>query len=222
MDDGVGCGPATALDVHRIVIEALSVNCYVVAGGDGDAVVIDPGGEPGLVTDCVAENRLRVHAVLATHAHHDHVGAASDLVDEYGVPFCLHPDDGDLLRRANFYRTLLLGEEAIRIPRVDAQLVDGAVLHLGALRVEVVHTPGHTPGCVCFEIGGGLFTGDTIMAEGFGRTDLPGGDRKALDASVARLTRRYAPTTALHPGHGEPVVLCDATARSREVGEWMG
>lgn len=189
---------------------------------DGDAVVIDPGGEFPQIRAHVAAAGLRVHAVINTHAHYDHLGAVVPVVEEYGVLFHLHPADEDLLRRANFFRTLFLGEEAIRIPTIDAELADATPLRFGALEIDVVHTPGHTPGSVCFEAGGELFTGDTVMARHLGRTDLPGGDRDALMSSVELLAQRYPRDTRVQPGHGEPASLGDVISRVAAFPELRG
>jgi len=209
-------------DVATIVTGRWKENCYVVSGAGRDAVVIDPGGELERIEAHVAQAKLNVHAVLNTHAHYDHLGAVVGVAERYGAPFHLHPADADLLVRANFYRALFLGEDTIQIPAVDAPLADGARLSFGALEVGVVHTPGHTPGSVCFECEGELFTGDTVMARHLGRTDLPGGDREQLLASVALLAERYEPATALRPGHGEPATLADVLSRLAALPEFQG
>jgi hydroxyacylglutathione hydrolase len=209
-------------DVARIVTGRWKENCYVVSAPGGDTVVIDPGGELERIQAHVAERGLTVHAVVNTHAHYDHLGAVVAVGERYGAPFHLHPADEDLLRRANFYRTLFLGEESIPIPSVDAELADGAGLRFGSLELGVVHTPGHTPGSVCLECDGELFTGDTVMAEHLGRTDLPGGDRELLLASVALLAERYPVETLLYPGHGESSGLGDVLSRLEGLPEFQG
>jgi hydroxyacylglutathione hydrolase len=208
--------------VESIVTGRWKENCYVASSPAGDAVVIDPGGELDRIKAHVAEGDLRVHAVLNTHAHYDHLGAVVPVCETYGVPFHLHPADEDLLRRANFYRTLFLGEESIRIPSVDAELADGTLLRFGSLEVGVAHTPGHTPGSVCFECDGELFTGDTVMAEHLGRTDLPGGDRELLLRSVTLLAERHPSETLLHPGHGEQARLGEVLSRLEGLPEFHG
>lgn len=213
---------AALLGVHRIVAGPLAENTYVVSGPGGDAIVIDPGGGFQQIAAHVEANDLTVHAVVNTHAHEDHLGAAMPVVEAYGAPFHLHPADRDLLQRANFYRTLIARREPISIPPIDVPLADLASLDFGALRVIVLHTPGHTPGGVCLEIAGELFTGDTLMALSTGRTDLPGGDRETLEASVDRVRRRYPPETRLHPGHGEPASLGDVLARFPTLPEARG
>jgi glyoxylase-like metal-dependent hydrolase (beta-lactamase superfamily II) len=209
-------------DVARIVTGRWKENCYVASSPAGDAVVIDPGGEVAQIQARVADGGLRVHAVLNTHAHYDHLGAVVRVAEQYGVPFHLHPADEDLLQRANFYRALFLGDESIAIPSLDSELADGLELSFGTLEVAVVHTPGHTPGSVCLECDGELFTGDTVMAKHLGRTDLPGGDRELLLASVALLAERYPAETVLHPGHGEPAVLGEVLSRLAGLPEFRG
>jgi hydroxyacylglutathione hydrolase len=203
------------MTVHRIVSGSLATNCYLVASEDGDAAIVDPGGGAAEIAARVRDEGLRVRALLATHAHDDHVAATAELADRFDVPFHLHPADGPLLLRANLYRKLVRSEPAMPIPVVDVELPDSGCLHFGALEVEVLHTPGHTAGSVCFEIDGELFTGDTIGAGGLGRTDLPGGDRAQRDESVLALAASYPASTTLRPGHGESVALGVALKQAR-------
>ncbi|NLT07378.1 MAG: MBL fold metallo-hydrolase [Solirubrobacterales bacterium] len=193
-----------ATEVHRIVGGRLDGNCYVVAC-DGDAVVLDPGGEAGPVVDRCVAGGLRVHAVLATHGHADHLAAAVEVCRRLDAPFHLHPADAFLLPRVNFYRRFMTGEPPIDVPAVDVELGDGDTLRFGALAVTVVHTPGHTPGGVCLAIGDDVFTGDTLIGDRPGRTDLPGGDPVALARSLGALGRACPPGATIRPGHGAPV-----------------
>jgi hydroxyacylglutathione hydrolase len=204
--------------VHRIVTGSLNENCYVVSLAS-DAVIVDPGREPERIADHVTARGLRVHAVIGTHAHHDHVGGVAELVEEYAAPFYLHPDDAGLLQRANFYATLVQGGAPIRIPKIDMPLADRETLRFGALEMRVEHTPGHTPGSCCLAAAGELLTGDTVMAEHVGRTDLPGGDRRLLEASVALLADRYSAETTIRPGHGEPARLSTVVSRLSTLAE---
>jgi glyoxylase-like metal-dependent hydrolase (beta-lactamase superfamily II) len=205
--------------VSRIPGGPWEQSCYVVAAESGDAVVIDPGGEPEQVRARVEADRLTVHAVLATHGHHDHLGALAELVDAYDVPFGIHSAEAKVLRRVNFHRFVLHKLGPIAIPAIGLDLASATTLRFGDLEVGVVHTPGHTPGSVCFEIGGELFTGDTLMATRPGPTDMRGSDGDALAASIAMLRERYPPTIRLRPGHGEPGTLGEAVAGSATAGE---
>lgn len=202
----------SALHVHRIVTGSLLENCYVVSHPESDAVVVDPGGEFDRIAAHVAASDLRVHAVVNTHAHPDHLAAASEVVEAYGATFHLHSDDEPLLPRANFYRRFIEKAEPIRVPTDVTSLTGVTALAFGALDVAVIHTPGHTPGSVCFGIGDALFTGDTLMDGGLGRADLPGGDERALEASVALIAERYPAETVVYPGHGESGRLGEVVA----------
>lgn len=204
-----------ATTVHRIAGGPWDQNCYVVSAGSRDAVVVDPGGGANLVADRVEASGLRLHAVLATHGHHDHVSAVAELIATYDVPFGMHSGDSSALRRLNFARLAFHEAPPVAIPTVSVDLAETDRLRFGDLEITAVHTPGHSPGSVCLEIGGELFTGDTLLATQAGRTDLPGGSRRALDASIAALSERYPPETRLRPGHGEPGALGDAVAAPR-------
>lgn len=209
-------------EVTRIVGGALETNCYLVVGPDRDAVLIDPGAGIEPTVAAIEARRARLRAVLCTHAHADHVGAATAVVERYAVPLYLHSADARLLRRANIYRTVLRGEEPIAIPAIDEPLDGVERLRLGALEVRVLHTHGHTAGSVCFEIDGELFTGDTLFAAHTGRTDLPEGDREKLEASFELLGERYPARTTFHPGHGEAALLGDVLPRAAELPELRG
>jgi glyoxylase-like metal-dependent hydrolase (beta-lactamase superfamily II) len=187
-------------------------NCYVVSSVGGDAIAVDPGDDFERIAAHIDAEGVRVRAVIATHAHYDHVGAVAALVQRYEAPFCMHPADEALLPRVNFYRYVLHGDGPVRMPEVDRPLVDGDSLSFGALHVVAIHTPGHTRGSVCLDIGGELFTGDTLLEGKVGRTDLPGGDSEVLAASIARLAGRYPADTVLRPGHGERALLGEVLA----------
>lgn len=210
------------MDVTQIESGRWKANCYVVSCESGDAAVIDPGGDFEQITAHIATNGLHARAVLATHAHYDHVAVAVSVIEKYEIPFHLHPDDGELLRRVNLYGALFLDEAAIRIPALDVELADGMELGFGELAVRVVHTPGHSPGSVCFAIEGELFTGDTLMTSRLGRTDLAGGDREALEGSLALLADRHSPEMTVRPGHGEPALFGELLPRLAMMPEWRG
>jgi hydroxyacylglutathione hydrolase len=199
-----------SLAIHRIVSEPLAENCYVVSSVTGDAVVLDPGGEAEGIASHVAANGLCPHAVLNTHGHYDHVGAAAEIVGRYSVPFAIHSADTVALRRANFCRFAFHGLGRVDIPDIGLDLASVSELAFGDLEIAVIHAPGHSPGSVCLEIAGALFTGDTLMTKPVPHPDIPGYDPATLDASVRRLAGAYGSDTVIYPGHGEPGLLGDA------------
>jgi glyoxylase-like metal-dependent hydrolase (beta-lactamase superfamily II) len=193
-----------ATEICRIVSGRLDENCYLVSRS-ADAVVVDPGGGFERLAAEIGARGVRVHAVLTTHGHVDHLAAAAPVVEAFAAPFHLHSADEGLLARANFYRRFIHDEDKIPIAKLDVPLDGLSSLRFGQLEVGVVHTPGHTPGSVCFRVGENLFTGDTVTAAHVGRTDLPGGDREALEASLTLLAQTSRPDATIRPGHGGPV-----------------
>jgi hydroxyacylglutathione hydrolase len=199
------------ISVERVAAGPWDQSCYIVAA-DRDAVIVDPGGSAERIATVVAKRRLRVRAILATHAHHDHVGAVGDLAARYDGPFGLHSGDRRLLARVNLCRLAFHRLGPVELPPIGIDLADASQLSFGAVALTVVPTPGHSPGSVCFEAGDALLTGDTLTAAGRGRTDVPGGDPETLAASVELLERRCSADQRIMPGHGSPLTFGKALA----------
>ncbi len=177
-------------------------NCYFVVNQDLDALIIDPGSRLEDICALVEENHWRIHAIVNTHAHYDHIGAVAGLQERFQVPFYMHAADAPLLKRANLYRMLFEAGEAIRIPTVthDISLLP-ETFEAGPFTISWIATPGHTDGSVCLMCQGLLFSGDTLMHDSIGRTDLPGGNREKLLASIHKL-KDLPPETVVYGGHG--------------------
>ena len=170
------------------------VNCYVLSDATSkEAVVIDPG----MPVEKIAEQTkgLTVKYILATHGHPGHVGGKDDLKSITGGETGIHAADAKQFLRS-----------------ADRYLIDGDELDFGELKVEVLHTPGHTPGSVCFVIANHAFVGDTILAGGIGR-QMPETDLRRQMMSIGTKLLRLPPTTALYPGHGP------ATSLERELAQ---
>ena len=182
-------------------------NCYVVANAQRQALIVDPGSDPEAISELVRELGVQPVAVLNTHAHYDHIGAVSGLLQKYGVPFFLHGHDEKLLKQANLYKILFETKSSIPIPPFGEDFAKGPeVLSVAGFSVRVIHTPGHTAGSVCLVIGNALFSGDTLMPNGPGRTDLPGGDKVKLTDSLKKL-RELPEDYLVYSGHGKPFML---------------
>lgn len=186
-------------------------NCYLVTEGS-DAVVIDPSAQVRELTDLLSQSGLTLRAILLTHGHFDHILSLDALRDATGAPAYLHRGDADFPGDSAKSCYLTLIGRDIRHRPAEVTLEGGEVLTFGALRFTVLHTPGHTGGCVCYRAGDALFTGDTLFAEGYGRTDLPGGDFSALRQSLAALAALRNESLTIYPGHGGPSGLADAVA----------
>lgn len=182
-------------------------NCYVIENDFDEALVIDPGGAVPEIEEYLSKKNLTPLAILNTHAHYDHLGGVAPLMAKYSIPFYLHPQDKSLMRQANLYRMLFDSRESICLPESSIDLDCGLnALHIGHFEITFLHTPGHTPGGTCISLGDNLFTGDTLLSSGPGRTDLPGGNKGDIEASI-RLISKLSPSTQIWPGHGRPFFL---------------
>lgn len=199
--------------IVRIVTgEAWRENCYLVTHvPSGEMALVDPGDDADSVIQAVLGGGTRLHHILLTHAHHDHVGAVAALCRRFGLACDVHKDDVRLLRRAALY-AMRFARKQIEPPAPFCAFEDKPALRLGGRFVQVIHTPGHTSGSVCYDFGGFVFTGDTLLYQRVGRTDLPGGDAKLLAASVSRLVERLPGDTVMFPGHGRPWTLAEASS----------
>jgi len=198
------------LDV--VELGAWQANCYLLGHPEGGTcVVVDPGqGAADVMPARMAARGLRCEAVLLTHGHLDHVWAAPALAAALDVPVLLHPDDHYLWRDpAAAFGVLPPGAleqqfglvwepDGTRLEPVH----DGQTLTLAGLRLQVRHTPGHTPGSSVLVGDGLLVSGDLLFAGSIGRTDFPRGDHAAELASIARVVLPLPDDTAVHPGHG--------------------
>jgi hydroxyacylglutathione hydrolase len=188
---------------------SFATNCWLVAAdGSDEAVVVDPGFAAARVHAMLERAGLRPAAVLATHGHFDHVGAAAEFCGD-ALPFFIH--EADQLALSNAY-AWGAGHPAPVVPVKDVRtVVDGSVLEFGGFRIEVWHTPGHTPGSVCYLTDGLIFSGDLVFAGSVGRHDFPNSSPADMRGSLRRfLTLDDA--LPVHPGHGPSTTV----ARERE------
>ena len=209
-----------ALRVYEhLVVGLLQCNCYLVGDPEtSDALVVDPGDDPDAILAAAERHGLRLAAAVATHAHFDHVLAAEALRERAGIPFWIHGDDLDILSRQQEAGRWFLGIELPPPPEVDRKLTDGDEAAAGSLRLEVVHTPGHSPGSISLVAPDeAVFSGDTLFAGSIGRTDLPGGSQ---ELELASIRTRLFPLGDLpvYPGHGEATTL----HRERASNPFMG
>lgn len=207
--------------IDTFPVGPLGCNCSIVADPvTRQALVIDPGDEPDLILDVLAKNELTPIALLHTHAHLDHVGVSALLSRITGAPILLH--GGDVPLYENLLAQAAAFGFAIDPPgAVDRLLVHGETVSCGSGVLEVIHTPGHTPGSLCFRLAGDhpiLFSGDTLFRRSIGRTDLWGGSTpQILDSIRQRLLTLPGDLTVL-PGHGDETTIAEEARANPFVG----
>jgi glyoxylase-like metal-dependent hydrolase (beta-lactamase superfamily II) len=196
----------------------LGCNCSVIAcPKTKQAVIIDPGGEEDHIADIIRANDLTVRAVIHTHAHLDHILGTRTVVERHGGEIGLHR--GDLfLYEGIAVQGAMFGITTHPTLPITRFLEDGERIEFGDRAVLSIHTPGHTPGSMCFEIEDDqkriMFSGDTLFRRSVGRTDLPGGNTNQLMSSIrARLYTRDPETTVI-PGHGPSTTLGEEAAKN--------
>jgi len=184
------------MHIEQLVLGMYQTNCYLVWGeGQDSCVVIDPGYSPEKILREAARLGKKIEAILLTHGHFDHVGGVRTIASETDCDVYLCPEDlsmPPMFTAGKLYYTHPCGE--------------GDVLTLAGVSFRVLHTPGHTPGSVCYEAEDHLFSGDTLFADSCGRTDLPGGNRATIQSSLERLAA-LEKDYAVHPGHGPSTTL---------------
>lgn len=193
------------INLRYCVFNLFEEHTYVAWLEPGRCVIVDPGCREGAelqaLLDLLEQESLTPEAILLTHGHIDHILGVKALQDRFGIPVYLHPADTAALeyneKMAQRFRMKLPGDFRW------TPMQDGQMLELAGMRFEVITTPGHTPGCVCYleREQGVLFTGDTLFAGSIGRTDFPGGDMAAMGRSLRRL-RALPPSLRVLAGHG--------------------
>lgn len=197
------------LIIERLVVGALQTNCYIV--GDEvskECIVIDPAGEADVILDTVERLELDVKLVVNTHGHFDHIMANGQVMEATGAPLAIHPDDADML--SNPLRSFALFVGKIRpSPAATVLLEDGGTVEVGSIKLEVLHTPGHSPGSVSLwhaeeKV---VFSGDALFNMGIGRTDFPGGSYRVLLQSVRERLFTLPDETVVYSGHGPQTTI---------------
>ena len=180
--------------LHTLPLGSYQTNTYILQNDD-HCVIIDPGYEPDTIEAHLQKHNLTADAIFLTHGHFDHVGAVKILAADLDCPVYIHEAELSLPQRLTggpLYHTHLYGE--------------GDTITAAGMDFSVIHTPGHTPGCVCLLMDDFLFSGDTLFAGSCGRTDLPGGSWAEIQKSLQRLAT-LEKNYAVFPGHAESTTL---------------
>ena len=191
------------MKIHSITVGPVQTNVYLV--GDEktkEAVIIDPADSPEDIMKMIAESGFTVTKILLTHGHFDHIAALGEVAEKTGAEIYISEKDVELLRDENKNASMLFFGIDIHFDMPVKTVKNGDTINVGKLEFTVQETPGHTKGSVCYFAEKAIFTGDTIFAAGYGRTDLYGGEYAALRVSLMELAPKLK-GKRIYPGHGD-------------------
>lgn len=193
--------------IKTVVVGPLDVNCYILGCEDTkEAAIIDPGDNADEIIKVIHEEGLNPGFIINTHAHFDHVGGVKTIQERFKIDFFLHKEDLFLIDNVS-EQAAAFGLNPIPKPEVVKFVNNGDKISLGNKFINVIHTPGHSPGCVCYHIDNNIFVGDTMFAGSIGRTDLPGGSYKTLINSIKERLFPLGDGTIVYPGHGPSTTI---------------
>jgi glyoxylase-like metal-dependent hydrolase (beta-lactamase superfamily II) len=191
------------IDVRMFTVGPVQENCFIVREKDApNALIVDPGDEADRLLAALDNLKIEtVEAILVTHTHFDHIGAVAPVARATGAPVYCPELETEILANINDY--LWPGFGPFESYEADHTVGGGETLELAGLTIDVVFTPGHSPGHVTYAIADedAMFSGDVLFQGSVGRVDLPGGDWPTLLASIEKLTSSYPPETTVYPGH---------------------
>lgn len=194
-----------AFKIITLVVGQMQENCYLVFDSETlKTIIIDPGDDADYIERIIADNRLVPQLIIATHGHFDHIMAVTELKLAYNIPFKIHKNDEFLVKNMQNSAKHFLGVVADPPPIIDAFLNPKSGIKIGSIKLEIIETPGHTPGSCCFysKKENILFTGDLLFAVGgVGRTDFSYSETKLLEESLKKIFKLPSETT-IYPGHG--------------------
>jgi glyoxylase-like metal-dependent hydrolase (beta-lactamase superfamily II) len=196
------------MKIKHFVVGVVGTNCYLAVREDTkECLIIDPGDQGEMLAEKIRAGGFTPAAILLTHGHFDHIMGVEALRREFSIPVYVHEDDADMLHTPEKNCGDMIGRTVSLT--ADKTVRDGEKLNLAGFEIQVLHTPGHTPGGVCyyFPEEGVVFSGDTLFCESVGRTDLPGGSMSELMRSVREKVLSLPDLTVVYPGHGEPTKI---------------
>ncbi len=202
------------LNIQNFEVGPLGTGCYIVSSKCSEAMIIDPGGDTDRILDYLENKTLRPVILINTHGHGDHIGGNKELKEKFpDIQLYIHGDDAEML--ADPFKNLsLLGGKRYSSPQASRILNHNDEIMFDGYALRVLHLPGHTRGGIGIYIdsaGNGeapiLFSGDTLFAGGYGRTDLPGGSHNHLLQSIKQCIFKLDENTIIHPGHGSSTTV---------------
>jgi hydroxyacylglutathione hydrolase len=195
--------------VKKLVVGDLQTNCYILGDEKSkEGIVIDPGGDPEDIEEVIQKEGLKIKYIILTHGHADHIAALAELKKKTNALILIHPSDADMLIDSTYNLSIFTGQDLI-CPEADKFLDDGDKVEVGGFELEVLHTPGHSPGGISLFVDKIIFTGDALFCEGIGRSDLPGASHTQLLESIKNKILLKPDDTVVYPGHGPETTIGD-------------
>jgi len=187
------------LKIEKLILGYFAVNCYIVELKDLK-ILIDPGADFKTVQERLISNNTRPDLIINTHGHYDHIGAVPEVVEEYGINFYIDREEEQIVIDPEKNCSSIFGQNTLSLKTYN--LISGAdKKYFNRFEIEIIKTPGHTPGSIIIKIEKKLFTGDLLFKGAIGRTDLPGGNLSDIKSSLLKL-KRFDKDLEVFPGHG--------------------
>ncbi|WP_018249624.1 MBL fold metallo-hydrolase [Orenia marismortui] len=188
------------MNLKRFIVGVGDVNCYIINDRNNVGLIVDPGGDKKKLINYIKDNDIDLKAIVLTHYHYDHILAVEDLKAEFNLDVWIHEEDVEGLSDAGINLSADRPVKNINI-KADRALKDGENICIGEMDLEIIHTPGHTPGGICIKVENTLLTGDTLFKGSVGRTDLFGGSYDKLLDSVINKLLPLDDNLRVYPGH---------------------
>ena len=188
--------------VKKMNVGMIGVNCYLLACPETkEALIIDPGEGAEKLLKEIEREQCQLRYIINTHGHYDHIGANGQLKKQTGAKILIHAADAEMLTEGRRNLSIFSDSQVLQGPAADQLLGEGDLIKVGkTICLQVIHTPGHSPGSIALYQEGHLFSGDTLFATSIGRTDLPGGSTEAIMDSINKLII-LPEETKVYPGH---------------------
>ncbi|WP_411328618.1 MBL fold metallo-hydrolase [Anaerofustis stercorihominis] len=193
------------MDIRSFQLGPVGTNCYIITKND-KSIIIDPGHNDKRLMDYIRKENLNIEKILLTHGHFDHIAGTDMVRDATGAKVYIHELDNEMLSNPNKNGSALMMGMGIKIREADEFVYDGEKIDFEGSEIEVIFTPGHSKGGVCYKIddAGVIFCGDTLFLRSIGRTDLYGGSIEVLESSIRNKIYTLDKNYTLLSGHGDP------------------
>ena len=193
------------MDIRSFQLGPVGTNCYIITKND-KSIIIDPGHNDKRLMDYIRKENLNIEKILLTNGHFDNIAGTDMVRDATGAKVYIHELDNEMLSNPNKNGSALMMGMGIKIREADEFVYDGEKIDFEGSAIEVIFTPGHSKGGVCYKIddAGVIFCGDTLFLRSIGRTDLYGGSIEVLESSIRNKIYTLDKNYTLLSGHGDP------------------